>query len=156
NAGRRAKVSKAYASALNYLRAGRKLLTETTWERGYDLIFSIEYIMAECELLTADMVAAESRLSMLAQQAKSRHDFSVVTRLRLTLHTALDQSDRGVDGFLDYLRRGGTDWPHHSTRDDVMREYGLIGSLVGVRRVDDLLDFARTNNPNRLDTFDVF
>ena len=155
-AGRRAKVSTAYASALNYLRAGRKLLTETTWERGYDLIFSIEYIMAECELLTADMVAAETRLSMLAQHAKSRHDFSVVTRLRLTLHTALDQSDRGVDVFLDYLRRGGTDWPHHPTRDDVMREYGLIGSLVGDRRIEDLLDLPLTNNPDVLDTLDVF
>ena len=38
-AGRRAKVSTAYASALKYLGAGRALLTEDTWERSYTLIF---------------------------------------------------------------------------------------------------------------------
>ena len=59
-AGRRAKTSTAYDSALKYLRAGSALLTEETWERNYELVFSIEYLMAECELLTADMPAAES------------------------------------------------------------------------------------------------
>ncbi len=86
-AGKRAKISTAYASALRLLAAGRALLTEEIWDRNYDLIFSIEYLMAECELLTADMVAAENRLSMLAQRAKSRHDIAVVIRLRLTLYT---------------------------------------------------------------------
>ena len=55
-AGRRAKSSTAYDSALKYLRAGSALLTEETWQRNYELVFSIEYLMAECELLTADMV----------------------------------------------------------------------------------------------------
>ncbi|HEX8799570.1 MAG TPA: serine/threonine-protein kinase PknK, partial [Terriglobales bacterium] len=37
-AGRRAKISTAYASALKYLRAGLGLLTEETWNHNYDLI----------------------------------------------------------------------------------------------------------------------
>ena len=114
-AGRRAKVSTAYASALKYLTAGRCIVDRETWDHNYELIFSIEYLMAECELLTADMVAAENRLSMLAQRAKSGHDIAVVTRLRLTLYTTLDRSDRGVEVCLEYLRRGGTDWSPHPT-----------------------------------------
>ena len=55
-AGRRAKIATAYDAALKYLRAGSALLTEETWERNYELVFSIEYLMAECELLTAEMV----------------------------------------------------------------------------------------------------
>ena len=155
-AGRRAKISTAYASALKYLRAGRMLLTETTWEFSYKLIFSIEYLMAECELLTADMVTAASRLSTLAERANNRHDFSLVTRLRLTLYTTLDQSDRGVDVFLEYLRRGGTVWPHHPTRDEVMREYQQIGTLLGDRQIEDLVDLPLMSNPDVLDTLDVF
>src|ERR1700692_1879683 len=58
-AARRAKLSTAYDSALKYLRAGRALLTEETWQRNYRLIFSIEYLMAECELMTADNGAVE-------------------------------------------------------------------------------------------------
>ncbi len=60
-AGKRAKISTAYASALRLLAAGRALLTEETWDSNYDLIFSIEYLMAECELLTADMAGAENQ-----------------------------------------------------------------------------------------------
>jgi len=44
-AGRRAKASTAYNSALKYLRAGSALLTEETWERNYGLVFAIEYLM---------------------------------------------------------------------------------------------------------------
>jgi predicted ATPase len=75
-AGRRAKISTAYASALKYLAAGKSLLTEDTWKHNYALIFSIEYVIAECELLTAGMATAENRLSMLAERAKSAHDIA--------------------------------------------------------------------------------
>ena len=66
-AGRRAKSATAYDAALKYLRAGSALLTEETWQRNYELVFSIEYLMAECELLTAEMVAAEDRMLRLAR-----------------------------------------------------------------------------------------
>ena len=74
-AGRRAKVSTAYASALKYLGAGRALLTEETWGRNYPLIFSSEYLMAECELLTADKVAAESSALAVAAARKQSARF---------------------------------------------------------------------------------
>jgi PAS domain S-box-containing protein len=155
-AGRRAKISTAYGSALKYLKAGSALLTEETWERHYELVFSIECLMAECELLTADMVAAENRMSRLAQRARSRHDFCVVTRLRLTLYTTLDRSDRSVDVFLDWLRRDGTVWSNHPGRDDVMREYERIWTLLGDRQIEDLVDLPLIANPDVLDTLDVF
>jgi PAS domain S-box-containing protein len=57
-AGRRAKLWTAYGSALKYLRAGRALLPEETWERNHQLIVSIEYLTAECELLTVTICLA--------------------------------------------------------------------------------------------------
>ena len=111
--------------------------------------------MAECELLTADMAAAENRLSMLAQRARSGHDIAVVTRLRLTLYTTLDRSDRGVEVCLEYLRRGGTDWSPHPTRDEVQREYDRIWSLVGSRQIEELIDLPLMTNPDLLDALDV-
>ena len=39
------------------------------------------------------------------------------------LYTNWDKSDRGVDVFLEWLRRDGTDWSKHPTREDAMREY---------------------------------
>jgi PAS domain S-box-containing protein len=155
-AGRRAKNSTAYDSALKYLRAGSALITEDTWQHNYELVFSIEYLMAECELLTAEMVAAENRLSRLVQRTKNRHDSCVVTRLRITLYTALDQSNRGVDVFLDWLRQQGTVWSNHPTRDDVMREYERIWTLLGTRTIEDLVDLPLATDTDFLDTLDVF
>ncbi|HEV2731842.1 MAG TPA: histidine kinase, partial [Terriglobales bacterium] len=122
-AGRRAKIATAYASALKYLQAGRELLTEETWNHDYDLIFSIESLLAECELLSTEMAAAESRLSMLAERASSAHDIALVTRLRLTLYTALDRSNRAVEVFLEYWRGRGTNWSAHPTEEEVLKEY---------------------------------
>ncbi len=155
-AGRRAKASTAYASALKYLTAARAMLTEESWADRYDLIFAIEFNLAECELLTADMGTAESRLSMLAQRARAGHDIAIVTRLRLTLYTTLDRSDRGVEVFLKYLRGVGTDWALRPTRDAVLREYDRIWSLVGNRQIEDLADLPLVTDPDLLDVLDVF
>jgi PAS domain S-box-containing protein len=154
-AGKRAKGSTAYTSAVSYLGTARSLLTEKAWDEEYDLIFAIESNMAECELLSADTAAAENRLLMLAQRAKRAHDIALVTRLRVTLYTILDQSDRGVEVALEYLRNAGTDWSMHPTREEVVREYDRIWSQLGSRKVDELLDLPLMTNPNVLYTMDV-
>jgi PAS domain S-box-containing protein len=155
-AGRRAKVSTAYASALKYLGAGRALLAEETWTRNYPLIFSTEYLMAECELLTADKLGAEARLSLLSQRANNRHDYCVATRLRLTLYTTLDRCDRAVDVFLEWLHSQGTTWLKRPAREDVLREYERIWVLLGHRAIEDLMELPLVTDPDVLDTLDVF
>ena len=68
-AGRRAKASTAYASALNYLVAGAALLAEDAWERRHELIFALELHRAECEFLTGALADAEQRLTVLSARA---------------------------------------------------------------------------------------
>jgi PAS domain S-box-containing protein len=154
-AGRRAKMSTAYASALKYLHAGRGLLMDESWDRNYDLIFSIEYLLSECELLTTDMSSAESRLFVLAERAKSAHDIALVTRLRLTLYDFLGRSDRGVEVFIEYQRGHGKDWSPHPTDEEVSREYGQIWSLLGTRQIEQLVDLPLITNPDVLDVLDI-
>jgi PAS domain S-box-containing protein len=154
-AGRRAKTSTAYGSALSYLRAARALLTEVSWHENYELIFDIELYTAECELLTANMLAAEDRLSMLAQRARSRHHIALVAGLRLRVYTALDWSDRGVEVCLEFLRSRGMDWTAHPTSDEARREYDRIWSQLGSRRIEDLLDLPLMVDQDVLDLLDV-
>ena len=154
-AARRAKTSVAYPAAIKYLAAGRTMLSEESWGKRYRLIFAIEYLTAECELLTADMEAAEKRLSMLASRANSDHDLAVVTRLQLTLYTALDRLDRGVEICLEYLRRDGGNWSPHPTGNDIGREYDRIWSLLGDRQIEDLINLPVVANPDVLDVLEV-
>ena len=155
-AGRRAKTSTAYASALTYLQAARALLTDETWDSNRDLVFSIECLLAECELLSADMAAAENRLCMLAGRSKTAHEVALVTRLRLTLYTTVDRSERAVEVFLEYWKGRGTDWSPHPTESEVLREYDQVWSLLKNRQIEELVDLPLMTDPDVLDVLDVF
>ncbi|WP_083588017.1 ATP-binding sensor histidine kinase [Bradyrhizobium erythrophlei] len=154
-AGKRAKTSTAYASALNYLTAGRAMLIEDSWQQQYELIFSIEYHLAECELLTADLAAAEERLMMLSHRAGNLIDIAAVACLRLTLYTTLDRSDRGVAVCLEYLQRSGVHWSPHPTTDEVQREYDRIWQQLGSLSIENLVDLPLMRNPEVHATLDV-
>jgi len=155
-AAKRAKLSIAYASALSYLATGRALLAqEESWNTDYELIFSLEGLIAECELLTANMESAEKRLLMLAARANNSHDLAFVTCLQLTLYTALDRLDRGIEICLEYLRRGGMDWSAHPTGDEVQREYDRIWLLLGDRKIEDIVDGPLVTDPDTIDVLEV-
>src|SRR5262249_8173881 len=68
-AGKRAKASTAYASALSYLKAGIALLSEDAWERQQELAFELEMHRADCEVWMGALSSAEGRLAALASHA---------------------------------------------------------------------------------------
>jgi predicted ATPase len=146
-AGKRAKASTAYDSALTYFVAGRALLAKESWERRYALTFELEFQRAECEFLTGDFAAAEERLSMLSRRAADLVDSAAVARLRTELYTSLDQSGRAVEVGLDYLRRADIDWLPHPTNDEVRQEYERIWQLLGNRSIEALGDLPPMTDP---------
>ena len=146
-AGKRAKASTAYASALNYLIAGAALLADDCWERRHELTFALELHRAECEFLTGELAAAEERLTMLSSRAANTVERATVACLRMDLYTTLDQSDRAVDVCLDYLRHLGIEWSPHPTEEEARREYERIWSLLGSRAIEELIDLPLMSDP---------
>src|SRR5260370_17344608 len=102
------------------------------------------------------MITAENRLSMLAERSKSSHHIAAVTRSRITLYTTLDRSDRAVEVCLEYLRRRGTDWSLRPSRNEVMREYERVWSLLVGGRIEEVLDLPFVPYTYFLDLLDVF
>jgi PAS domain S-box-containing protein len=147
-AGKRAKASAAYASALVYFTAGCALLAEDSWQDHYRCVFDLNLYRAECEFLTGDLNAAENRLSILADHANNYVDTAAVTRVRLALFTNLDQSDRAVQVGLECLRQIGIDWPLHPTQADVRHDFEQMQQLLGGRSVEQLLDLPLMSDPS--------
>ncbi|WP_164013584.1 AAA family ATPase [Pyxidicoccus trucidator] len=154
-AGLRARKSTAWASALKYLAVGTALLPEDCWERRYALAFALEYHRAECEYLTGELGAAEERLAMLSRRAEGLVDVAAVTCLRLALYTTLDQTDRGVEVSLEYLRRTGVTWAPHPSDEDVQREYARIWRQLGSRSIEELVELPPMTDPAHRATMDV-
>ncbi|MEA2811095.1 MAG: hypothetical protein QOJ17_5236, partial [Rhodospirillaceae bacterium] len=154
-AGKRAKASTAYASALTYLDLGATLLAEDSRERRRELIFALELNRAECEFLTGRLAVAEERLAALSNRATTTVEQAIVACLRMDVYTTLDQSGRAVAVCLDYLRHVGIDWSPHPQEEDVRREYERIWSLLGSRTIEDLIDLPLMDDPASLATVDV-
>src|ERR1700687_2500959 len=154
-AGKRAKASTAYASALKYLVAGAALLVEDSWERRQELTFALELHRAECEFLTGALAEAENRLAALSNRAATTVERATVACLRADLYTTLDQSNRAVAVGLDYLRHLGIDWSPHPTDEEARREYERIWSQLGGRTIEELVDLPLMSDPAYLATLDV-
>ncbi|SHG95337.1 trifunctional serine/threonine-protein kinase/ATP-binding protein/sensor histidine kinase [Bradyrhizobium erythrophlei] len=154
-AGKRAKASTAYTSALGYLIAGRALLAHDAWERRRELIFTLELDRAECEVLSGQSAAAADRLTMLSSRAANTIELAIITCLQVDLYTILDQSDRAVAVCLNYLRHVGVEWSPHPTYEDVLQEYDRIWSLLGRRAIDALTELPLMSDTASLSTMDV-
>ncbi|HUN95901.1 MAG TPA: AAA family ATPase, partial [Bradyrhizobium sp.] len=154
-AGKRAKASTAYASAQTYFATGSGLLDGNFWERQYDLAFGLEFQRAECEFVTGDLDATDSRLAVLKERAATTADQAAVASLRVDLYTSLGQSDRAIGIGLDYLRSVGIDWPPHPTAEQARKEYDRIWELLGSRRFEELIDLPLMSNPESLATLEV-
>jgi len=154
-AGKRARVSTAYASALKYLVAGTALLSDDGWEQRPDLMFPLELYRAECEFLTGELAAAETRLTMLSSRVVNPVDRASVTCLHCEVYTTLDRTDRAVEVCLDYLRHLGIEWSPHPTREEVRREYERTWALLGRREIEELIDLPLMSDPAAEATMEV-
>jgi PAS domain S-box-containing protein len=154
-AGRRAKSSTAYSSALTYLCAGGALLAEDAWERRHDLAFALELHRAECEFLTGALSEAEARLGRLANRAAIPSELATLTRLRVDLFMTLGRSDRAVAVGLDCLRHFGVSWSAHPSKKEVEDEYARLWRQLGDRPIEGLLDLPRMMDPVACATMDV-
>jgi PAS domain S-box-containing protein len=154
-AGRRAKATTAYASALTYLTAGEDLLPEDSWERRHELTFALALHRGECEFLTGALVGAEQRLAALSSQAANTVERATVACLRADLYTALDQSSRAIAVGLDYLQHLGIHWSPHPTEEEARREYERIWSQLGGRTIESLIELPLMSDPASLATLDV-
>jgi PAS domain S-box-containing protein len=154
-AGKRAKASSAYASALTYLTAGSALLRDDTWERRQALAFALELHRADCELWTGALPSADGRLEALAARACDVVQRAAVASRRVDLSTMLGATDRALAVGLECLRHAGIDWAAHPTELDARREYERIWAQLGSRAIEELIDLPLMQDPESLATLDV-
>ena len=154
-AGKRAKASTAYASALKYLAGGAALLSGDYWERRHELTFALELHRAECEFLTVEPLAAATRLTELSTRAANTVEHAAVTCLRVDLYTTCYQSERAVAVCLNYLRYLGVESSPHPTAEQARSEYERTWSQLGSRSIEELIDLPLMSDPTSLATLDV-
>ncbi|MET0285439.1 MAG: AAA family ATPase, partial [Polyangiales bacterium] len=139
-AGTRGRQAMAHASACGYFARGRALLGDDAWRTQHALCFALELGLAEATFLAGDPGAAAHALATLAERTCSHVERAAVTRLRIIVHSALDQNQEAVEVCLAFLRGVGIDWTPHPTRAQVQREYEQILRQLEGRTVESLIE----------------
>ena len=151
-AGQRAKASTAYASALNYLATGVRLLGDDCWTHRHGLVFALELNRAECEFLTGQLAIADERLTMLSDRAVTVSERASVACLMMDVYLLMDRSDGAVAVCLAYLRHVGIQWSAQPSDETVREEYDRIGALLGDRAIEDLIVLPLMEDATALET----
>src|SRR5712671_2157616 len=137
-AGRKAKASVAYGSALGFFSAGMPLLDEKNWATRYELIFSLWIERAECEFLTGHFDTAEQLIGELLQRAESKVDQAAVYNLQVRLHEVNGEYSEAVASGLECLNLFGIHIPAHPTQEQVQTEYETVWQFLNGRPIESL------------------
>jgi PAS domain S-box-containing protein len=146
-AGKRAKASTAYASALNYLSTGMTVLGGAGWTSPYELAFGLWLERAECEYLSGNFEEAEHLLSELLARGASKIDMVAAYRLKIDLHVLKSENPKAVDSALECLHLFDVDMPPHPAREQVEAEYEKVWSAIGGRPIESLIDLPLMTDP---------
>lgn len=154
-AGGHAKAAAAYDTAASFLLTGLGVLPANAWDTHYALTFALNYQQAECEFLAGDLQGAAQRLLILSVRAIGQIDQAAVAWLQVTLHTAMDQSDRAIALCLDYLRQVGIAWDARPTPAQARAEYDALLQRLGDASIESLADRPQLVDASQRATLDV-
>lgn len=85
-AGRKAKASSAFESALKYFCKGIEVYPGDLWQDYYELAFTLYRERSECEYLVGNFEIAEELFDFILSQARSRFEKADIQTIRLALY----------------------------------------------------------------------
>ncbi len=141
-AGRQAKASVAYSSALRYFLAGVECLPEDAWERLPALTWALQHELAECSYLAGDDAGAARRFELLRARADGFVRAAAVAILEIKFHTA---RARNADAFAVGIRcldRAGLKLPEAPSAMAVGLAQDAVWDALAGREIESLLELA--------------
>ncbi|MGB1277218.1 MAG: ATP-binding protein, partial [Nannocystaceae bacterium] len=148
-AGRRAKRSIAYNSAVTHLRTGIELLPEEQWESCYELAFSLRRELMESLHLAGDIENALELFRPLVQRAKSVLQKAEVYTLKAALESYRKQNELAVATALEGLKLLGVGLPTKATRGAAVVELARVRFAQRFRGPAQLTNLGDLDNPRK-------
>ncbi len=149
SAGQKAKSSTAYDAALEYLKSGTKLLSESEWESNYELAFALHLETAECLNLCGDFEQAESAFESLLKRAKTHLDQARVLSLRIVQNENQSRYAEAIASGRQALLPFGVSFPDSDVAQQAALEQEIeqIHVLLGSRSIASLIDLPVMTDP---------
>lgn len=149
-AGKKAKSSIAYASAVEYLSTGTGLLTENHWESDYDLSFDLFLNLAECTFMSGDLDGAESLLTMIIEKARTRTHLVRASYIKVYLYHVKGVSSKAAETGIACLRQLNFELSMNPSREQAEAEYARVWQNLGDQEIESLINLPPMTDPDML------
>lgn len=137
-AGRKAKASAAYASALQYFRCGKALLPDDAWGRHYDLSYDLHLEIAQGEYLASNVEEAEKLFDLVIEKTKTELERAKVASLKIILYGGIGEYSKAVNTGIRALEQLGVRLPFHPTKRDYAKELVLFLWNMRNKKIEEL------------------
>ncbi|MEH2182206.1 trifunctional serine/threonine-protein kinase/ATP-binding protein/sensor histidine kinase [Nostoc sp.] len=149
-AGRRAKASTAYESALKYLEAGLELLTSHSWENQYDLTLSLYLETVEAQYLNTQFQRAEKLSLIVIKEAKTLLDTVKIYEIKIQSYYATLSLQKAIDTACEILTKIGVFLPQKPSKWAIKKEQKAIELLLKDKEIEDLINLPEMTDPYKL------
>ena len=149
-AGKKARTSIAYESALRYITVGIELLSEDSWQNHYELMLSLHLEGAEAAFLSSDFSHAEELNRTVLMKARTLLDRVKAYELIIQSHIAQNRFQEAVDTASGILNRLGVFLPRNPGRLRIL--LGFIRTKIVLHGIstDDLYKLPQMTDPYKL------
>jgi predicted ATPase/signal transduction histidine kinase len=149
-AGRKAKASTAYESALNELKLGLSLLAADCWHTQYDLTLNLSVEAAEAAYLYTDFEQMEQLAQAVLQNARTLLDKIKAYEVKIQACYAQNQLLEAVNTALFVLKRLGINLPNKPTELNIILGFLRTKWVLVGKKTDKLIDLPTMTQPEKL------
>lgn len=140
-AGRKAKSSTAYQTALNYFKTGITYLLADCWASQYELAFALHLQRAECEYLCGNFEESENAFDWLLEQAATDLEKAEIYNMRVIQYENMSRFGDAIESGMAGLKLFGMVFPESEPekKQAFEAEMRLIEERLGKRKIKDLI-----------------
>ncbi|MDE5095283.1 MAG: AAA family ATPase [Trichodesmium sp. St11_bin5] len=151
-AGKKAKVSGAYNTTINYFNTGLELLTVNSWKTNYDLTLSLYVEATEVSSLIGEYEQMDKLAEVVCQQAKSLLEKVPVYMSKIKSEFAQNQMMKGIDLAIVVIKDLGLELSPILEEAELSAAIAELQSLIFLsdRSTEDLKHLPEMKNPEKL------
>jgi predicted ATPase/signal transduction histidine kinase len=145
-AGKQAKASTAYSSAIAYLKIGIQLLPFNPWESDYNLTLSLYNEATEASYLCGEIDAMEDFAQEILQHAKAVTDTANVCEVKIEAYTVQGKLLAAIDTAMQFLQPIGIEFPKEPTDEDFVLALQETQATLSGKTIAELVDLPEMQN----------
>jgi predicted ATPase/signal transduction histidine kinase/tRNA A-37 threonylcarbamoyl transferase component Bud32 len=139
-AGEKAKAAAAYEAAAEYLKMGREILGEESWQLDYDLSFSLYKNGAEIEYLNGNFKESEKLIYYTLSKAKTFLEQAELYNLLMMQSAMKAEHLEAIQFGRQGLKLLGIDLPEENFKEALDQQVTQIKQQLGQRKISSLID----------------